>query len=346
MALQYREIAARIEARIAAGNWRTGEQMPTLREFCAEFDAKQNTVQRALAHLAETGRVEARRGAGYFVAAPERPKVTGKRIAVYHHTIHPSRMPLVPYSSVALTGIQEMAERDGAVLEIRYGIAKERAAKDIAQLDPRVRAIILLGSSDMWRGIPADLSLPAVGVAVEDAPDGWSTVQLDPLQCARLAAAHFSARKVRRVRLYGAWALRGRNERARLFASLWPGEVEWRDHSDYYTEGKPIISRFPDDYPEDIGYWFNHGTMADFYARHFRQVHGQELAEARAVLAFDGKSLLNPHCYEPMDCVTPDWKQAGRLAYREAVRRIEEPGGGPARLLLPVRLAAQARDER
>ena len=86
--------------------------------------------------------------------------------------------------------------------------------------------------------------------------------------------------------------------------------------------------------------------MADFYARHFRQVHGQELAEARAVLAFDGKSLLNPHCYEPMDCVTPDWKQAGRLAYREAVRRIEEPGGGPARLLLPVRLAAQARDER
>ena len=64
------------------------------------------------------------------------------------------------------------------------------------------------------------------------------------------------------------------------------------------------------------------------------------------MLAFDGKSLLNPHCYELMDCVTPDWKQAGRLAYREAVRRIEEPGGGPARILLPVRLAAQAGDER
>ena len=204
--------------------------------------------------------------------------------------------PFTPDLSRIDNDIQEMAERDSAALEIRYGIANERAAEDIAQLDPRVRAIILLGSSDMWRGVPADPPFPVVGVAVEDAPDGWSTVQLDPLQCARSAVAHFSARKVRRVRMYGAWALRGRNERARLFASLWPGEVEWRDHSDYYTEGKPLISRFPDDYPEDIGYWFNHGTMADFYARHFRQVRGRELVEARAVLAFDGKSLLNPHC--------------------------------------------------
>lgn len=64
---KYRQIADALRARIAAGEFPVGAQIPSIGELREEYDAAKGTVDEALAVLRELGLVETRHGAGSFV---------------------------------------------------------------------------------------------------------------------------------------------------------------------------------------------------------------------------------------------------------------------------------------
>lgn len=67
MTPKYRQIAADLRARIEAGEYPVGSQMPTKDELMASFGAALATVDGALRVLRNLGMVETRQGSGTFV---------------------------------------------------------------------------------------------------------------------------------------------------------------------------------------------------------------------------------------------------------------------------------------
>ena len=64
----YRQIAEHIRRAVAAGVYRAGEAIPSLRALSLDLVVNPNTVQRAYEELEREGLVQARRGVGMFVA--------------------------------------------------------------------------------------------------------------------------------------------------------------------------------------------------------------------------------------------------------------------------------------
>ncbi|MGC4151907.1 MAG: GntR family transcriptional regulator [Propionicimonas sp.] len=58
--------------RIATGEWRAGQRVPSVRDLAAELGVNPNTVQRALAELERTRLAVAERTAGRFVTTDAR----------------------------------------------------------------------------------------------------------------------------------------------------------------------------------------------------------------------------------------------------------------------------------
>lgn len=74
----YLRIAADLRARIAAGELRTGDRVPSTRELVRRYGVAMATATRALAVLRDEGVVLARSGAGTVVAAPGAPGTPGR----------------------------------------------------------------------------------------------------------------------------------------------------------------------------------------------------------------------------------------------------------------------------
>lgn len=64
----YLQIAEAIREAVAAGVYRPGEALPSLRALAIDVQVNPNTVQRAYDELAREGLIQARRGKGLFVA--------------------------------------------------------------------------------------------------------------------------------------------------------------------------------------------------------------------------------------------------------------------------------------
>ena len=64
----YLQIADEIRAAVAAGLYRPGETLPSLRAMAVEVQVNPNTVQRAYDELEREGLVYSQRGRGLFVA--------------------------------------------------------------------------------------------------------------------------------------------------------------------------------------------------------------------------------------------------------------------------------------
>jgi DNA-binding GntR family transcriptional regulator len=64
----YRAIADALRERLDSGEWLPGEALPSLRVLAGEYAVSQATVSRAVAQLAEEGRVTTVRGWGTFAA--------------------------------------------------------------------------------------------------------------------------------------------------------------------------------------------------------------------------------------------------------------------------------------
>lgn len=63
----FQQIADHIRGAIAAGVFRPGEMIPSLRSMALELTVNQNTVQRAYELLERDGMIRARKGLGMFV---------------------------------------------------------------------------------------------------------------------------------------------------------------------------------------------------------------------------------------------------------------------------------------
>ena len=64
----YLQIADEIRAAVAAGIYRPGEVLPSLRAMAVEVQVNPNTVQRAYEELDRQGVIRSHRGVGMFVA--------------------------------------------------------------------------------------------------------------------------------------------------------------------------------------------------------------------------------------------------------------------------------------
>jgi GntR family transcriptional regulator len=64
----YLQIAEGVRAAIAAGVYRPGESLPSLRTMAIDLQVNPNTVQRAYDDLEREGLIYSRRGVGLFVA--------------------------------------------------------------------------------------------------------------------------------------------------------------------------------------------------------------------------------------------------------------------------------------
>lgn len=65
----YLQIVAYIRQAVAAGVYRPGEMLPSLRALALDLTVNPNTVQRAYDQLEREGLVRSRRGVGLFVAS-------------------------------------------------------------------------------------------------------------------------------------------------------------------------------------------------------------------------------------------------------------------------------------
>ncbi|MCW7541639.1 histidine utilization repressor [Aquabacterium sp. A7-Y] len=68
---EYLKLKRHILGRIAAGDWRAGERIPSEGELTREFGLSRMTVNRALRELAATGAITRVQGVGSFVAGPK-----------------------------------------------------------------------------------------------------------------------------------------------------------------------------------------------------------------------------------------------------------------------------------
>lgn len=64
----FRQIAEEVRAAVAAGIYRPGEALPSLRAMAVEIQVNPNTVQRAYDELEREGLIYSQRGRGLFVS--------------------------------------------------------------------------------------------------------------------------------------------------------------------------------------------------------------------------------------------------------------------------------------
>ena len=71
----YQQIAEQVKSRIADGEWKAGERIPSVREMAVNLGVNPNTVTRSYQSLLDSGVIDNRRGIGYFVAGEAQEKI-------------------------------------------------------------------------------------------------------------------------------------------------------------------------------------------------------------------------------------------------------------------------------
>lgn len=89
----WRSIAETLRAEIASGHYRPGDKLPTEAALSARFGVNRHTVRHALAALAESGAVHARRGAGVFVTATPTDYALSRRVRFHQNVLASGRTP-------------------------------------------------------------------------------------------------------------------------------------------------------------------------------------------------------------------------------------------------------------
>lgn len=89
----WRSIASTLSAEISGGHYRPGDKLPTEARLAARFGVNRHTVRHALAELAASGTVHARRGAGVFVATIPTDYPLGRRVRFHQNVLASGRTP-------------------------------------------------------------------------------------------------------------------------------------------------------------------------------------------------------------------------------------------------------------
>ncbi len=89
----YEKIAAEIKERIAAGVYKPGQKIPSIRKMATEFTCNKLTVQRAFDLLVKEGVLENAVGRGSFVRFPERIETVSERFDFKSDYLSPAFFP-------------------------------------------------------------------------------------------------------------------------------------------------------------------------------------------------------------------------------------------------------------
>lgn len=134
---RYRRIAADIQRRIAAGEWRPGQDLPSRAELAAELGVHPQTVRLAYVHLRRTGVLAGDKRRAVYVAHPPAMRTLTDVDAEW------------PFSSETTdtrprAATEELAERLG----VQVGATLKH--ETVECLDPGGRSAMLVSS--WWRG--------------------------------------------------------------------------------------------------------------------------------------------------------------------------------------------------
>ncbi len=313
-----------IEAMIAAGKFQPGEQLPPLRQLAEIFHLSPSTARRAVKELCDRGTLEFRHGSGTFVA----PRLGGAK-GGYTLSVFNQDWVDDSYCAYALRGLQNRAAYEGWQLRLFFYNIPLEAHRPLPQEAWESDAVAFFGCYDLDRGQrPCEIpdSKPLVALEMHENHGGlFSTVTLDPFTAANLACRHFAGLGLKHVVIVEA-NMPIHMVRSRVFQATWAqygtSEVQLFDECGRLAEVR-----------DNCGYFFDSGSNFQFYARRYREEHGELLAAHRNVLAVDGKSLIFPD-YEPANTVSIDWMRAGELAFDECVRRVLNPGSAARRIYI------------
>lgn len=86
-------IAQTLAAEIRAGHYSAGDKLPTEAALAQRFGVNRHTVRHALADLAASGQVHARRGAGVFVTMVPTDYPLGRRVRFHQNVLASGRTP-------------------------------------------------------------------------------------------------------------------------------------------------------------------------------------------------------------------------------------------------------------
>jgi GntR family phosphonate transport system transcriptional regulator len=141
---------------IAAGRYAPGDRLPTEAQLSGRFGVNRHTVRRALAALAESGTVHARRGAGVFVEHRPTPYPIGRRVRFHQNLLAAGRVP----------------EKRVLLLGTRSADASEARALGLAD-EAQVHVYEGLSLSDgvpiaMFRSVFPAALLPGIPTALEE----------------------------------------------------------------------------------------------------------------------------------------------------------------------------------
>ncbi|WP_412080731.1 GntR family transcriptional regulator [Streptomyces sp. SCL15-4] len=134
---RYRRIASEIRRRIAAGEWRSGEPLPSRTELATELGVHPQTVRLAYVSLRRAGVLEGEERKAVYVAHPPAMRTLTDPDAPWPHNVETTDVRPRPATA-------ELANRLG----VRPGIMLRHATVEC--LDPGGRSAMLIAS--WWRG--------------------------------------------------------------------------------------------------------------------------------------------------------------------------------------------------
>lgn len=333
--VSFQPMTDHIEAMIAGGYYRAGARIPSIRALCGQFKLSHGTVHRGLESLAQRNLVELRHGSGAYVrqAGPAVSRELWK-IAVFSELIDPAS-----YCGHILLGIRRQAESLNLWLDLNLLKYHETTGDRLDEAAEDHHALLLVGSYDgCLRSLPR--RRPVVGIDMHYPFGSASLIGMDPVQNAELAAEFFRRRGIRKVVVIG-HPLPLYRFRAEVFASYWQihhGEAELVFEAEAYEDilrGGISAGRLRREHIADrsCGYFFVSGSMCNCMHHEYERETGRNLSDDFTLLSVDGKSLLVPDFY-PVNTIMPDYCEIGSLALRECLRRIENPGSSPRRILV------------
>ncbi len=319
------EMIEYLSARIFAGNYEPGGRIPSVRALMRKFHLSYGSTLNGISYLCENGLLEKHPKSGVTVSrhpCPAPPE-NGRCIGVLTSTGNRPNRGLV---------YEALAEIQQAAAEFQLPLVAVSGPFDalFPVLEKCSVVIVMTELEETLKELP--FTAPAVGLFQSDDFNGqMSIVDLDPYQAARVAVDFFRER-VRRVTVLTDPQPVYRH-RGRIFEYLWHeagGECTGFIASSYaeLTECE---------FRDGEGYLFTSDHQLQHYVGQRRKAGDGGFPEFAVMLGLDGKSLLVPE-FEKYPTVAADWRWIGRVAFEEALARMEHPRRPARRIYCPGKL--------
>ena len=322
-------LTAHLESAIAAGALAPGEKLPTQRELGAQFGLAQSAVCRVLKRLEARGLLELRQGSGCFVRT--RAEKRGRyNLMVYTQ----GEVRAASYCGRILLGMQERAAELGIGLMLNFVRYEHFADTPLREREKEFDAVVLVGLYDTALTNFSSRK-PCVGVDMHRSFGCLSTLEMDPVEAAELAAGYLRRRHVRNVLCFS--PVLGKNTPTVLDFRLQCFLAAWDGKSRVLSPDKSADLSFLARLPKDTGLWFANDSYAQDVLRACGAQTGRDLVAELPVISNNGRNRLDPRMLR-CPTITPDYRAMGRCAVDEAVRRIAGPGAPRLRIYQSVTL--------